>query len=167
MNFHVFISGLVLISLNEGFCLYLCLSQKQEAAWPRSNGVKTLDVLIMFALWLSCRSFSAPHMTLLSPASFVLLSLFSPKAMLDCTSPHIPPKSWNLWIPVIDQVMPLGLLHWRVLLWLIENELPVFTAFITKSVQMFISSVLDLPSAFSSSKVCSFHWVKAVNEYSS
>jgi len=51
---------------------------------------------------------------------------------------------------MIDEVIPVGFLHWHVLLWLIENEL-IFTAFITKSVQIFISSVLGIPCAFSSS----------------
>lgn len=53
--------------------------------------------------------------------------------------------------------MPFGFLHWHMLLWLIENELFVFTAFITKSVQMFTSSVLGILRAFSDWKVSSFH----------
>lgn len=59
---------------------------------------------------------------------------------------------------VTDKViMPFGFLHWHMLLWLIENAVLIFTAFIPKSVRMFISSVLGIPCAFGRSKACPSH----------
>lgn len=54
MNFHMFISRLFLIFLDACFFVSICaFPPKQETAWHTSNGVKCLDILIMFAMWPS------------------------------------------------------------------------------------------------------------------
>lgn len=125
------------------FCLYLCISWIQEATWLKNTDVKSHDVLIMFTLrlswsssWHNCSFHQQVLCLSFSPETVGLDSLPLPDTTKELKL-HASHKS-------SDKVRPFGFLHWRMLLWLIENELFIFTALTTESAQMFISSGLGI-----------------------
>lgn len=147
MIFQVFISRVFLISLDACF---LPLSLHFMNAGSRLTEKHCYQISWCFNY--VCRVvilqlFSLPDTTVVFTNKFCF-PLFPQRQGRAVLPPSPPDTTKELKLHASyknsDKVRPFGFLRWHMLLWLIENELFIFTALTTESVQMFVSSGLGI-----------------------